>query len=56
MLKTKTVLEIKIGERTYEIHSSPDAPLGELFDAISKMRNFVIEKIKEHTEASKEGK
>lgn len=47
MIKNKTVLEITIGERNYELLVSSDSPLGELYDAISQMRVFVINKINE---------
>ncbi len=46
MIKSKTLLEHKIGERIYEFHCDPNSPLGELHDALTVMRNFVIEKIK----------
>lgn len=50
MIKTKTVLEVKIGERIYEFSMSPDSPLGELFDAISQIRGLIIQKINESQE------
>lgn len=45
MLKNNSVLEIKIGERIYQFHCSPDSPLGELHDAIHQMKSFIIQKI-----------
>jgi hypothetical protein len=45
MLKQKSVLEIKIGERTYLFHCESDSPLGEVHDAICQMRAFVVQKI-----------
>lgn len=50
MIKSKTILEIKIEERTYELMCSPDSPLGELHDVLSSMRAFVIQKINESHE------
>jgi hypothetical protein len=47
MIKSKTLLEHKIGERIYEFHCDPNSPLGEIYDAISVMRNFIIGKINE---------
>lgn len=47
MIKSKTLLEHKIGERVYELHCDPNSPLGELHDALTVMRNFIIDKIKE---------
>jgi hypothetical protein len=53
MIKTTTVLEAKIGERTYQLECAPESPLGELHDALSMMKGFVIEKMKEADKASK---
>lgn len=47
MIKQKTVLEVKIGERIYEMCMSPDSPLGEIYDALSQIRLFVVNKINE---------
>ncbi len=49
MIKNKTVLEVKIGERSYELNVSPDSPLGELFDAITQMQSFVVSKINDQS-------
>ena len=45
MLKNNTVLEVKIGERNYQFHCSPDSPLGELHDALHQMKTFIVQKI-----------
>ena len=45
MLKTHAKLEVKIGERVYELHLPADSPLGEAHDALYQMRNFIINKI-----------
>ncbi len=47
MIKSKTLLEHKIGERVYEFHCDPNSPLGELHDALTVMRNFIIDKIRD---------
>lgn len=47
MLKQHATLEVKIGERVYQLHLPSDAPLGEAHDALFKMRSYVIEKILE---------
>lgn len=47
MIKQKTVFEITINERSYRLECSPDSPLGELHDALSQMKSFVVERIKE---------
>jgi hypothetical protein len=44
-IKNKIVLEVIRGERTYEMVLSPDSPLGEAFDAITEMRNYLVERI-----------
>jgi len=53
MIKTKTVIEIKIGERIYTLDCSPDSPLGELHDALIQMKSFVIEQIVKQQENEK---
>ena len=47
MIKAQTVLEIKIQDRTYQFLCSPDSPLGELHDVLSRMNAFIVEKINE---------
>lgn len=47
MLKQKTVLEVKRGDRFYHLQCDPDSPLGELFDVLSEMRSYVTERIVE---------
>jgi len=53
MLKQKTVLEVKIGERTYTLELDPMSPLGEVYDALSQIRGYVVERINAENEASK---
>lgn len=45
MLKNKTVIEVKINDRIYSLECSPDSPLGELHDALSQMKGYVIAKM-----------
>lgn len=40
-----TIIQVKTGERSYRLECSPDSPLGELYDALNQMRDFVITKI-----------
>lgn len=47
MLKTKSSLEVKIGEKMYSFQCESDSPLGACFDAICQMHSFIIEKINE---------
>lgn len=53
MLKTQTILEVKIGERIYTLHLDPQSPLGEAYDAVTQMRGYIIDKIVEENEKSK---
>lgn len=46
MIKNVTLLEVKKGERLYQMQVSNDSPLGEVFDALNEMRGFVYDKIK----------
>lgn len=45
MIKNKTQLEIKTGERFYTLQCDPDSPLGEVYDALFKMMNYVMQRI-----------
>lgn len=47
MIKNKTILEVKTGDRDYQLTLDPVSPLGEIFDALSQMQSFIIQKINE---------
>ncbi len=47
MLKTHAQLEVKVGERVYQLNLPSDAPLGEVHDVLFQMRSYVIDKINE---------
>ena len=47
MINNKTVLEVKTGERDYILSLDPLSPLGEVFDALSQMMSYVVQKINE---------
>jgi len=47
MIKNKTTLEHKIGERLYQLVLDSDSPLGEVFDVLCHMKAFVVKKINE---------
>jgi len=53
MIKTKSILEVKIGERIYNFECYPDSPLGECFDALSQMRGYVLNKMVESNQVIK---
>ena len=47
MVKTKTILEVKKGERIYSLELDPNSPLGEIFDALAEMQFIIMNKMKE---------
>lgn len=47
MLKNVSKLEIKVGERVYHFLCEADSPLGEAYDVLSRMRGFVLERMKD---------
>ncbi len=47
MIKNISKLEVKIGERIYALLCECDSPLGEVHDALSAMKVFIIQKIQE---------
>lgn len=48
MLENLSSLKIVKDNRTYFLHLSPDSPLGEVFDVLTEMRNFVVHKMIEN--------
>jgi len=40
-------LEVKIGDRLYQLLCAVDSPIGEVHDALSQMKMYVIDKMKE---------
>jgi len=53
MLKTNAQLEVKIGERVYTLNLPSESPLGEVHDALFRMRSYVVDKINEAIKADK---
>ena len=47
MNDSKTVLKVEKGSWLCELHLSNDMPLGELFDALTNMRAYVLQKMQE---------
>lgn len=47
MLKNKIALEVNINERLYSLELLPESPLGEVYDALSQMQTFVMNKMQE---------
>ncbi len=56
MIKQKTILEVKVGERSYQMECSPESPLGELHDALSQMKAFVIQRMVDAEKSREEPK
>ncbi len=46
-LLSRTIIEVKIGERTYNFECSPDSPLGEINQALVSMNSYVLARIDE---------
>jgi hypothetical protein len=53
MIKQSTLLEVKKNERTYSLCMDPLSPLGEIYDVIHEMKQFIFQKIKD-VESSQE--
>lgn len=47
-------LSVKIGERIYHFVCDVDAPLGEIHDAISRIKGFIVERINQTHQAEKQ--
>lgn len=47
MNDSKIVLKVEKGSRLYELHLSNDSPLGEVFDTLTDMRAYVLQKMQE---------
>ncbi len=44
-LRNRTYLEVKVGERNYSFECYSDSPLGEVHDALSQMKAYVVDRI-----------
>lgn len=44
-IKSKTVLEVKVGDRVYSMECYSDSPLGEVHDALTQMKSYVVDRI-----------
>ena len=47
MKKNLTSIEIKVGERLYQLLVEPTAPLGELHDVLFQMKTHVLDLMKQ---------
>jgi hypothetical protein len=55
-IKQKTTFEVKVGERVHLFLCDSESTLGELFDVLSILRQYVVERIQqlENAETKKE--
>jgi len=51
MIKTQAILEIKRGERVYQLHLPADCPLGEVHDVVHEMKMHVVQMIADRAKA-----
>ncbi len=47
MIKHQAILEIQKSDRIYQLHLLNDSPLGEIFDVLTEMRVFVLNRLNE---------
>lgn len=52
-LKNRTTLEVKIGERTYSMDCYNDSPLGEVHDALTQMKTYIVDRINAQFDSEK---
>lgn len=54
MIKSQTMFEIIRGERRYEFFCSPESPLGEIYDVLIEMENYIVNHMKQIEEQKKQ--
>lgn len=47
MIKQSTLLEVKKNDRSYVLSMDPLSPLGEIYDVLHEMKQFIFLKIKD---------
>jgi hypothetical protein len=52
-LINKTLLQVKIGERTYSIECNATSPLGEVHDALTQMKAYVVDRMQAQIDSEK---
>ncbi len=50
MLKTRTIIEIEVKGRDYRFECSPDAPLADVYEAITVMNNYITGRLQQAQE------
>lgn len=56
MIRSKAVLEIKIGDNLYSMECPSQAQLGEVHDALVQMRSIVIGMMQSHVDQDQRAK
>jgi len=54
MIKTKAVIEVKIGDQIFEFYCATHSGLGCVYDALTQMRSLVYEQIKKEEEKAQQ--
>ncbi len=52
MLKQQAVLEVKVGERVYNLSLDALSPLGEVYDALCQMKGYIVQRMVDEQKAS----
>lgn len=55
-LVSKTLLEVSVGDRTYAMECRSDSPLGEVHDALSQMKAYIVARINEQNDNEQKAK
>ena len=50
-LRNKTMLEVKVADRLYSLECNSDSMLGEIHDALSQMKAYIVERINAQVDA-----
>lgn len=45
MIKQKTIIEVKKGDRVYELYCPSETALGELHDVLMQMKGYCVERM-----------
>ena len=45
MLKSKSVLEVEISDKKYQLYCESDSPLGNLHDALMQMKGWCVDRM-----------
>lgn len=53
MIRTKAVIEIKIGDNIYAMECPSNSQLGEVHDALVQMRQMVVNMMQAHADQEK---